>query len=143
MFPLPFAPSRLGLYALAGILAVLLVVAGWLAIDTSGKLRAATRQVASVTQERDKAREDLGACQVNRQTLTAGIESQNAAFERMRREAEIAQAEGDKHLQAALRTAQTYKARAERLSHARPASGDLCASARGLITETLEQERAQ
>lgn len=94
-----------------------------------------------VTGERNVAQQELGACKVNRQTLTAGIEAQNAAIGQMQRDAEIARAEGDKRLQDALRTAQTFKARAERLSRAKPSSGDLCASARDLIAETLEAER--
>lgn len=118
--------SRTGMMAAAGLFLVTTITAGWLAFDTSGKLKAATRQVASVTQERDKAQVALGACQTNAQNLEAAVTAQSEAVEALSRETQEKLATAEKAVQRALRGRQQAEAKAARLFAFKPNGMDQC-----------------
>lgn len=127
---------------LAGI--VLLVCSGFLiwrwGIADHGR-KVAEKQIVSVTGERDKARADLSACHANVDALTVSLEAQNAAVDRLKAEGDERTRRANAAIQKAQAQAKALQGRISRLENAKPASGDLCSSARSLIIDTLEEDR--
>lgn len=133
--------GRVGLYIALGVMALSMATCASQVIPLRAELRATNNQLKTTRGELDDKTARLAQCETNRTTLQAGIDAANANVERQRQEAEIAAAEGDRKLQAALKLAQTYRNREEALRKAKPTSPDQCIAAQSLIVQTLGQER--
>jgi hypothetical protein len=128
------AAAGLGAGAMFVVL-LLIVLPMW------GQLSATERQLDAAGKKLTATTAELTQCKANRLTLQDGIASANAEVERQRQAGEVAAAEGDRKLQEALKLAQTYKNRADKIARAKPSSPDQCVAAQSLIVTTLSEER--
>lgn len=131
------------------LLALLIVVSIWgaYAFKLAGVAHArkqAERQViklrAEIEDPRDGWRVKLTRCEASVDELTGSLETQNAAVDQLKADADERTRRANAAIQAARQQASGLKARIARLEQAKP-SGDMCVAARDLIVSTLSEDR--
>lgn len=86
-------------------------------------------------------RAKLSRCETSVDDLTRSLEDQNKAVQQLKDESDQRTRRANAAIAEARRQARGLQARVMTLQAKTPASGDLCASARQLIVETLSEDR--
>lgn len=84
--------------------------------------------------------DDLKLCNANVGTLTATLEKQNSAVDALKAEADERTKRAREAIARAEQQAAHYRAKADRIAAATPGP-DMCASARELIVDSLQEDR--
>lgn len=87
-----------------------------------------------------KLGDDLKLCTANVDTLTATLEKQNSAVDALKAEADERTKRAREAISRAEQQAAHYRAKADRIAAATPGP-DMCASARELIVNSLQEDR--
>lgn len=137
MIPLPFAFSPSKAIAIGAIVVAFIGVLGLAYVVREAGAHAQAQRDAPII---SGLTGDLAACKATLAQQADALSTQNVAIDRLQTEGEERSRAADAAIRKAQQEARAYKAKAERIARAKPGP-DQCASARGLIVDTLSEER--
>jgi septal ring factor EnvC (AmiA/AmiB activator) len=112
----------------------------WKWATASRRLSQAQRAIASQGMELGRARRELAVCTASLNDTAGALEAQNAAVDRLRVERMAATRRANAAVATARNQARAFEAKIRRLEAVAP-TADVCASARALIVQSLEEDR--